>query len=152
MPVETAQSRDREPVVQFSVFTPNRLGRLHDLMAVLSARDVHILALTVLDTTDCAIIRLVADDPERARALLGEQGFPFSESPLLAVEMNSAEDLPKLSSALLAAELNIHYLYAFVPQPQGKPVLGLSLEDVDLAERVLQQHQFRVLKQGDISR
>ena len=66
MAAETTQSRNRDPVVQFSVFTPNRLGRLRDLIGVLGSHGVHVLALAVLDTTDSAIIRLVADDPEKA--------------------------------------------------------------------------------------
>ena len=64
MPTDTAQGRQPEPVVQFSAFTRNRLGRLHDLVGALGARGVHVIALTVLDTTECAIIRFVADDPD----------------------------------------------------------------------------------------
>jgi len=57
-----------------------------------------------------------------------------------------------IALALLEAELNINYLYSFIPQPQGKPVLGLSMEDNETAEQALRRHQFRTLKQGDISR
>jgi len=53
-------------VIQFSVFTPNRLGRLNDLIKILGAHQLHVLALTVLDTTDSSIIRLVLDDPDTA--------------------------------------------------------------------------------------
>jgi len=55
-------------------------------------------------------------------------------------------------AALLEAELNINYLYSFIPHPQGKPILALSLEDNDTAEQALRRHQFRTLKQTDISR
>ena len=51
-------------MIQFSVFTPNRLGRLHDLIRLLGAQGVHVLGLMVLDTTDSAIIRVVVDDPD----------------------------------------------------------------------------------------
>jgi hypothetical protein len=138
-------------VIQFSVFTPNRLGRLHDLIRLLNARSVHVLGLMVLDTTDSAIIRVVVDDPDRARELLVQQEFPFTESNLVVVEVNPA-DLNRLMAALLEAELNINYLYSFIPQPQGKPVLGLSMEDNETAEQALRRHQFRTLKQADISR
>ncbi len=152
MPTVTAQARHNDPVVQFSVFTPNRLGRLRDLMAALNARRVQVLALTVLDTTDSAILRLVVDDPEQARALLQEEGFPFSERPLVAVEMDTVTDLNRLTTALLEAELNINYLYSFRAAPHGKPVGGLSAEDNEMAEQVLKQHQLRTLRQGDLSR
>lgn len=121
-------------------------------MAVLGARGVHVLAMAVLDTTDSAIIRLVLDDPDRGRGLLMAEGFPFSESQLVAVEINAASDLNRLTTALLEAELNINYLYPFIPMPMGKPVLGLSLEDNDMAEQVLKRHQFRVLRQPDLLR
>jgi hypothetical protein len=152
MATETIQSRNRDPVIQFSVFTPNRLGRLHDLIGVLGSHGVHVLALAVLDTTDSAIIRLVVDDPEKARGLLLNHGFPFSESKLLVVEVNAATELNRLMAAMLEAELNINYLYSFIPHPQGKSILGLSMEDNEIAEQILRRHNFRVLKQADVLR
>ena|SRR5436305_9432293 len=149
--VETAKPRRPDQVIQFSVFTPNRLGRLHDLIRFLSVRNVHVLALMVLDTTDSAIIRLVVDDPDRARELLVQEGFPFTESNLVTVEVDST-DLSRLMAALLQAELNINYLYSFIPHPQGKSIVALSMEDNDLAEQALRRHQFRTLRQSDISR
>lgn len=138
-------------MIQFSVFTPNRLGRLHVLIGMLGTDGVHVLALTVLDTTDSSIIRIVVDDPERARELLVREGFPFTESKLIVVEVNPTE-LGRLMTALLEAELNINYLYSFIPHPQGKSILALSMEDNDLAEQTLHRHQFRTLKQADVSR
>ena len=152
MAEKTARGGRVERVRQFSVFTANRLGRLHDLIALLSSRDVHVLALTVLDTTDSAIIRLVVDDPDAARELLVEQGFAFTESDLVVVEVDSATELGRLMAASLEAELNINYLYSFITHPEGKSMLALSIEDNEVAEQVLKRHQFRVLKQSDISR
>ncbi len=152
MAEKTARGGRVERVRQFSVFTANRLGRLHDLIALLSSREVHVLALTVLDTTDSAIIRLVVDDPDAARELLVEQGFAFTESDLVVVEVDSATELGRLMAASLEAELNINYLYSFITHPQGKSMLALSIEDNEVAEQVLKRHQFRVLKQSDISR
>ena len=152
MPISTAQSPQRDPVVQFSAFTPNRVGRLRDVVGALGAEGVHVLALTVLDTTDSAIIRFVVDDPQKARTVLRDQEFAFAESALVVVEVSSPEELNRLVSALLEAELNINYLYSFIPHPHGKSILGLSMEDNDMAEKVLQRHQFPVLRQSDISR
>ena len=151
MPTETAKARRPDPVIQFSVFTPNRLGRLHDLIALWGTHNVHVLGLMVLDTTDSSIIRAVVDDPDRARELLAREGFCFTESRLVVVEVNSTE-LKRLMAALLQAELNINYLYSFIPHPQGKSILALSMEDNDLAEQALRRHQFRTLKQADVSR
>jgi hypothetical protein len=151
MPTETTIAKRPDPITQFSIFTPNRLGRLHDLIALFGASEVHVLALMVLDTTDSAIIRLVVDDPERARELLVREGFPFTESSLVAVEVDSTE-LSRLMAVMLEAELNINYLYSFIPHPRGKPILGLSMEDNEVAEQALRRNQFHTLRQEDISR
>ena len=148
----TIQAGRAEAIKQFSVFTPNRLGRLHELIHLLGAHNVHVLALTVLDTTESAIIRIVLDDPDRGRELLNEHGFPFTESVVIAVEVGSPEELNRLMAALLEAELNINYLYSFIPHPNGKSILAVSMEDNELAEQVLTQHQFAVLKQTDLAR
>jgi hypothetical protein len=152
MQTNTISARPAEPVKQFSVFTPNRLGRLHELISLLGSHNVHVLALTVLDTTDSAIIRLVLDDPDQGRALLHDNGFPFTESVVVVVEVNSSEELNRLMAALLEAELNLNYLYSFIPHPQGKSILAVSLEDNEMGETVLKRHQFSVLKQADLAR
>ena len=152
MPSETTRGRQQDAVIQFSAFTPNRLGRLHELVRALGAHRTHVLALTVLDTTDSAIIRFVVDDPDTARAVLRQEDFAFSESPLVVVEVAAPEELNRLMAALLEAELNINYLHSFIPHPHGKSILGLSLEDNEMAEQVLKRHQFPVLRQADISR
>jgi hypothetical protein len=152
MPATTIKGPRADAVAQFSVFTPNRLGRLNELVKLLGSRNVHVLALTVLDTTDSSIIRIVLDDPDQARDLLQQNGFAFTESALVAVEVTSPDELNRLISALLEAELNINYLYSFIPHPNGQTIIGLSMEDNDVAEQVLKRHQFPVLKQADISR
>jgi len=151
MATHAAKGGRPEAVTQFAIFTPNRLGRLHDLVDLFGARGVHVLALTVLDTTDSAIIRVIVDDPDCARELLAEKEFPFTESRVVVVEANPT-DLGRLMAVLLQAEVNVNYLYSFIPHPHGKSILALSLEDNDLAEHALRRSQFNTLRQADISR
>jgi hypothetical protein len=151
MPTETTTAGPADPVIHFSIFTPNRLGRLHVLIGLLGTHGVHVLALMVMDTTDSSIIRVVVDDPDRAREMLVHEGFPFTESKLVVVEVDPT-GLSRLMAALLEAELNINYLYSFIPHPHGKSILALSMEDNDLADQALRRHQFRTLKQSDVSR
>jgi hypothetical protein len=152
MPAGTTQARRAEPVKQFSVFTANRLGRLHEMVRLLSSQNVHILALTVLDTTDSAILRLIVDDPDNARALLVEHAFSYTESDLLVVELPATTELAALMAGFLEAEININYLYSFITHPGGKSLIAVSVEDNEMAEQALTRRQFRVLKQTDISR
>src|SRR5271154_5540036 len=133
MTTRVSRGRQPDPVTQFSVFTANRMGRLHDLIALLSSNSVHVLAVTVLDTTETAIIRVVVDDPQAARRLLKEHGFAFTECELLVVEIDAATQLPELMAAFLEAEVNINYMYCLIPHPQGKSILGVSVEDFEVS-------------------
>jgi hypothetical protein len=152
MVYETIEKVRGEPVRQFSVFTENRMGRLHDIIALFGKHDVHVLAVTALDTTDSAILRLVVDGPERARELLTTKQYPFTESELLAVEIDSATQLKDVLGAMLEAEINIHYLYSFLTRPHGKSAVALHVEEPEVATQALLRHHFRLLDQSDISR
>ena len=141
-----------DPVKQFSVFTENRVGRLSDLSSLLKANDVHIVALTVLDFTDTTILRLVVDDNDKARELMVNNDFPYTECDVLAVEINDEGDLKEVLAALLEAEINIHYVYSFIKRPEGKSALVLNIEDQDVAAQSLNNHGFKVLTQSDSAR
>lgn len=141
-----------DPVKQFSVFAENRVGRLYDLTALFKTSNVHIMALTVLDTTDSSILRLVVDDPDKARELMINNDFPYTECDVLAVEIADEGDLKGVLAALLEAEINIHYVYSFIKRPEGRAALVLSIEDADVAAQSLNSRGFKVLTQRDIAR
>ena len=140
------------PVIQFSIHANNKVGRLDEIISLLAVHQVHIMALTILDTTDSSIIRLIVDYPEEAQKLLIEHQFSFVQSEIVAVELNSEADIKRVTSALVQTEINIHYTYPFLARPQGKQALALSLEDNDLATDTLNHHQLRVIGQNDIAR
>ncbi len=148
----TRTSGASDPVIQFSVFTENRVGRLYDLSALFKDNDVHIIAVTVLDTTDSSILRLIVDDADKARELMINNDYPYTECDVLAVEIADEGDLKGVLAALLEAEINIHYVYSFIKRPDGKTALVLNIEDADVATQSLANHGFRVLGCGDISR
>jgi hypothetical protein len=141
-----------DPVKQFSVFAENRLGRLFDLTTILKDNNVHIMGITVLDTTDSAILRIIVDDPDRARELMINNDFPYVECDVLAVELNDESQLRSVLAALFEAEINIHYLYSFIKRPEGKSAIAINAEDDDVATQALNKRGFRVLTQRDIAR
>jgi hypothetical protein len=141
-----------DPVRQFSVFAENRVGRLHELTALFKQHAVHIMAITVLDTTDSAIMRLIVDDREKARDLMISNDFPYTECDVLAVEINDETDLQAVLAALLEAEINVHYVYSFIKRPEGRSALAINVEDADVAAQALNQRGFKVLTQRDIAR
>ncbi|MEM9445343.1 MAG: acetolactate synthase [Verrucomicrobiota bacterium] len=142
----------KDPVVQFSVFTENRLGRLLEIFKMFKETGITIVAVTVLDTTDSSIIRLILDDPDKARAMFEEHLIPYAETKVLAVEFDAMTQVPNVLASLLEAEINIHYMYAFISRPSSCSALAINLEDADVAEQALGKAGFRVLGQGDITR
>ena len=151
--LQTAKGRQEEEVRQFSVFMENKVGRLLDIVKIFAQARVHVVALSILDTADAAIVRLVTDDPDKARALFQEHGLAYTEVLLVVVELSSsAADLKAVLTALLQAECNIHSAYSLLTRPRGKAALALHVEDSEVACSVLQANQFRLLTQRDISR
>jgi hypothetical protein len=141
-----------DPVIQFSVFLENKVGRLSDFTRLLAQNSIHIMAMTVLDTTDSSIVRIIVDDPDQASSVLLLQGYSYTQTIVLVVELSAVDDVPDMLSFILAAEINIHYLYPFISRPSGKSALVLQLEDLEMAADVLVRNQFVVLCQSDISR
>lgn len=141
-----------EPVVQFSVHADNKVGRLNEIIGLLAVHEVHIMAISVLDTTDSSIIRLIVDYPSEAQKLLIEHQFSYVQSELIAVELTDESEVSTVTFALVQAEINIHYIYPFLVRPNGRFALAISLEDNELAAETLRRHQLRIIGQGDIAR
>jgi hypothetical protein len=150
---ETTEDLGGARVTQFSVFLPNKVGALLDVVRLLNERGVDVLALAVQDSADTAIVRIVVSDPESVEELFLENAVPASICDLVVVELKEgASELGKLLAALLAAECNIFGSYALLTRPRGKCALALHVEDNDVAIAVLNQHGFPTLGQSDISR
>ncbi len=149
----TTEKTEGPPVVQFSIFLQNKVGSLLDVVRMLNEHSVHVLALSVQDSADAAIVRTVVSDPERVRELFTMQEVAFSTCELVVVELREgASELTKMLSALLMAEVNIHGSYPLLTRPRGNPALAVHVEDEDCASAVLRSHGFRLLSQADISR
>src|SRR4051812_37906692 len=129
---ETARGRDWPSVRQFNVFLDNRMGALLELVRRFETTDVKLVALTVVETADCAIIRIVPSDPERAFEILRLAKLPFTESDLLVVKLpDNDQPLLTICKAMLAAEININYAYPLMigVGPMGHTALALHVED-----------------------
>ncbi len=152
MSSDVLESTQGEPIWQLSVFADNKVGRLNELLKLLSSQDLHVLALSTQDTTDSTIIRLILDYPNKARSLLKEHGYFHTRCQVIGVEFDDESKLKGITASLLQAEINIYYVYPFIMRPNGKYALVFSLEDIDLATEVLNGNQFKVLNQSDITR
>jgi hypothetical protein len=146
----TARGRDWPSVRQFNVFLENRLGALSDLVRRFETTDIRIISLTVVDSADCAIIRIVLSDPERAREIFELARLPITESDLLVVALpNHPQPLLSICKALLAAEIDIHYAYPLLVGPQGHPALAIHVQDHELAVQMLMNKGFTIYTEGD---
>jgi hypothetical protein len=150
---ETAKGLRPPLVKQFSVFLENKVGALLDLTRTLSEANVHICGLSVVDTADASVIRIVVDDPERCREALHGAKLPTNESTLAVVELpRGPEKLDSVLRQLVAAEVNIQYTYSLMIRPRDKALLALHCEDPEYARDVLSKAGFVVVGQKDISR
>lgn len=150
--MQATSEKHKEPVRQLSIFADNKVGRLNDFIQCLAAHDIHIMAISQLDTTECTIMRVIVDYFDHAIEILQDRSYAYTVSEILAVEISSEADLKFITCALVEAEINIHYIYPFLSRPNGHCGLALSVEDNDLAAQILQTRGLKILTQQDIAR
>jgi hypothetical protein len=150
---ETTSKMGGPLVRQFSVFLPNKVGALLEIVKLLNTHNTHVVALSVSESTDSAIARLMVSDPQRVEELFREHDVPFGVSEVVVVEMREvATQLPQLFAALLMAEVNVHFTYPLLTRPHGLAALALHVDDSECALSVLIGQGFKTLSQPDISR
>ena len=152
-PARTTEKTGGPRVKQFSVFLRNKVGALLDLVKMLNEHAIQVLAVSVQDSADAAIVRIIVSDPEHTERLLTEHENACSVSSVVVAELKEgAADLAKLLTCLLMAEVNLHTGYALLTRPRGSVAVVLHVEDDECASAVLESHSFRLLSQADISR
>ncbi len=149
--LETARGRDWPSVRQFNVFVANRVGGLMDVVRPFERSDNRIVSISVVNTADCAIIRLVLADPERAYETLKQAKLSFTESDLLVVQLpTGAQPLLQICKALLETESNINYAYPLWIGPMGGATVALHVEDIESAASTLVRRGFVLVSENDL--
>jgi hypothetical protein len=150
---ETTSKMEGPLVKQFSIFLPNKVGAMLEIVKLLSTQHTHVVALSVAESTDSAIARIIASDPERVEKLFREKNIAFGVSEVVVVEMREvATELVKLLAALVMAEVNVHFAYPLLIRPHGLSAIALHVDDTECAFSVLTGEGFKMLSQSDISR
>ena len=149
-PMATQRGHPEAGVQQFSIFVPNRVGKLRELMTLFIKHETHIVALDVINSLDWAVVRVIPSDSFRARNLLREAGLPFTECPMLAVELPSADSLADLAGALLAAEVSLQVAYPLLVQAHGCAVVAIHVDDRRIAQQVLHSRGFALLDESKL--
>jgi hypothetical protein len=150
---KTTSKRDGPLVTQFSLFLSNKVGAMLDVLKLLNTHDYHVVAMSVSESTDSAIARLVVSDPGGVEKLFRQNNVAFGTCEVVVVEMHEvATGLSKLFAALFMAEVNVHFTYPLLMRPRGQAALAIHVDDNDCAISVLSGAGFRLLSQSDISR
>ncbi len=138
-------------VKQISVFLENRSGRLHEVSEVLKKADINIRALSLADTSDFGILRLIVDRPDTAQQVLKNSGFTISQTEVLAMEV---EDRPGGLAQILAVcdsgGINVEYMYAFVEKSGRNAVVIFRVENPDRSIALLQKSGVRLLSADEV--
>ncbi len=150
-PYSTAQAHDCPTVRQQSVFIENRVGQLLRLTRLFDQTEIRILAVSVVNSIDCAICRMILDDPDRAYDVMTQSRFQVSETDLIVVSLpHGKRALLHTWTALLGAEINIHYTYPLIVHPKGSAAIAVMPDNVDDAIVVLKDRNFSLLDQDDL--
>ncbi|MDB5349977.1 MAG: hypothetical protein JWN86_1224 [Planctomycetota bacterium] len=149
---ETLQGRNWPTVTQYSVFLENRVGQLLEVVRAFHGSKVKIVGLSISDSADCCILRLILSHPEQGREILERADLAYAENELLAAELPSGpQSLVDLCTALLRAEINIHYAYPLIVHPHGRAAVALHVDNVEQASSTLHSQGFEVLSEADLS-
>ncbi len=152
-PLGVAEGSEFPLVRQISVFLENRLGQLLRLTRLFDDSEVHILGLTVENSVDCAILRLLFNDPDQAYELIGEARFARTESEVLVVELPPGKrGIMTICSALIAGEVNINYIYPLLPGHDRGACVAIQVDNTAQAVAVLRRQKFRLLDQSELRR
>lgn len=147
----TMRGRDWPSLRQFCVILENRVGALNELMRHLERNDLRVVALSVVDTIDVAIARVMLDQVERARELFEFSGFTFFENDVLGVQLpENAKPFVAVFSALLQAELNVNYMYPLLYRQGGHGAIAIHVDDLDAASTVLRSSGFTLIGEDDL--
>lgn len=133
-------------VEQIAVFLENKSGRLAEITSILAKKNVNIRALSVADTADFGILRLIVDDVEKAERALKDNSFTAVKTDVVAVEVaDEVGGLAAVLKTLNALAINVEYMYAFVNKSGDNAVLIFRFDEMERAIRELQEKGFTIL-------
>jgi len=138
-------------VKQISVFLENKSGRLAEVTRILGSNNIDISALSIADTTEFGILRLIVNDPEKAEKVLKEHGLTVSSTNVIAI---AVEDKPgglaHILEILEKRKIDIEYLYAFVGKMDNEALVILRVENLNEAAAALIESNVKVLSAEEV--
>lgn len=140
-------------IKQLTVFVQNKKGSVATVTDILSRNNVNLRALSIAETQDLGILRLIVNDEKTAEAVLAENGYLIKVIDVVGVKIGDAPG--KLTAALDVldkADINVEYLYAFMARTEKHAYVVLRVENNDTAEAALTGAGFKMISEADINK
>ena len=138
-------------IKQLSVFVENKPGSLMEVTSKLTEAHINIRAISTFDTPEFGIMRLVVDEPERAKESLTSKGFVTRVNDVIGVELEDKKgNLNQMLKILADGKINVNYIYSFVIREDKAPVMIFHTDDFELAEQVLRDADVKLIEETEI--
>ena len=140
-------------IKQLTVFVENKQGAVVSITETLSAANVNLRALSIAETEEFGILRLITKDTEVAKNLLAEEGYLIKTTEVIGVKIS--DEAGKLSEALKVLDakgINMEYLYAFMARTEKHAYVVIRVEDNDAAEKALTDAGFKLVTEADVNK
>jgi hypothetical protein len=150
-PFETAEGSEYPVCRQLSVFVENRLGQLLRLTRALDGEPIRIVGLAVEGSVDCAIARLLVNDPDTAAKMITEAGFAVTQTEVMVIQLPPGKrGILAVCAALISGEININYAFPLLCSKDLGPCLVIQVDNVPSATAVLATHRCRLIDQSEL--
>ncbi len=138
-------------IKQLSIFVENKVGRLQSIINALGENDINISALSIADTTDFGILRIIVDNPDKAKLVLKGLGVISKTTDVVAVYIDDRSGgLAAVLNLVSDAGIGIEYMYAFLGRTEGKALMVLKADDEVKLEKVLTENGIELAKPEEI--
>ena len=138
-------------IKQISIFVENKFGRIAKIIDILGEKDINISALSIADTTDFGILRLIVNKPEEAVAVLKENGVMAKSTNVIAVAIDDQPgSLSNVLGTLTKAEITIEYMYAFVGKKEDKALMVVRTDDMDKSVNAFRAGNIEIITSADV--
>ncbi|MFO7883414.1 MAG: ACT domain-containing protein [Desulfobacteraceae bacterium] len=136
---------------QISIFLENKAGRLAEVTSILKNANINIRALSLADTTDFGVLRIIVNDVQKAEEALRNEGFTVGKTNVLAVEVNdSPGGLNNVLDPLTLQGINVEYMYAFANFKSENAIMIFRFDNIDRAISILADKSIKVLKAEEV--
>ena len=138
-------------IKQISVFVENQPGSMMRVTSVLTESHVNIRAISTFDTPEFGILRLVVDDPAKAKESLTQKGFVTRVNDVIGAALkDETGNLNQMLKILADGEINVNYIYSFVIREEKAPVIVFHTDDFQKAEQVLKEAEVKLVEESEL--